>query len=235
MLSSTFKITVVALMAALIVLVGITCVWMETLNRVTAELPIVADKAIAREGLLTRLAAERQITAVSTKLDQQVTALRTDLFTRVDTLEADAFQQIDQVRIDANQQIADTRTAAVNEISRVATPAGATIANLQSILPPAQHILANARQTSDLLLDCDHNPDCLPNRVIPAMKNFEHMAAAGQNMANSIAEATPATAKAVQSTSQDLAKVVKKFSQPVSWMKSMAGTAATVIGKFLSF
>ena len=62
---------------------------METLNRVTAEMPIVADKAIAREGMLTRAAAGKQITAVSDKLDHQLTALRTDLFARVDTIEKD--------------------------------------------------------------------------------------------------------------------------------------------------
>ena len=35
---------------------------------------------------------------------------------------------------------------------------------------PVQNILINGRETSDLLLDCDHNPDCLANRVIPALR-----------------------------------------------------------------
>jgi hypothetical protein len=233
MLIAAIKITVITLLAALVVLVAFTCAWTETVNRVTAEMPIVINQAIAREGMLTRAAAGKQITVVSDKLDHQLTALRTDLFARVDTIEADSFQQIDQVRIDANQQIDSTRTAAVSEISKVSTPAGATITQAQALLPPAQHILDNTSQTSDLLLDCDHNPDCLANRVIPALKSTERMTKAGERTMNAIADATPGTAQAVQSTATDLSKIVKKFSQPVSWITKAVGIAASVLGKFL--
>lgn len=49
------------------------CIYLETLNTVTAELPIVADQAIAREGGLPRDAAERQISALRVSLNGQVT------------------------------------------------------------------------------------------------------------------------------------------------------------------
>lgn len=220
-----------ALFAALVVLVAFMCIWMEMFIRVTAEMPIVLDKAIAREGLLTRAAAERQIQDVSGKMDKQVTALRTDLFARVDSLEDKTFDEIDQIRRDANQQLADTRTAAAAEIAKVSTPAGAAITQAQALLPPAQHILANTSETSDLLLSCDHNVDCLANRVIPALKNVEHMAAAGERTMNAVADATPETAAAVKSTSKDLAKIVKTFSKPTSWIKSVAMSAAQILGK----
>src|SRR5437899_2226767 len=105
MLTAAIKIAIFTLLAALVVLVALGCLWLETLNKVTAEMPIVLDQAIAREGTLTRAAAERQISSISSNLDHQVTALRHDLFARVDRIEKDSFHQIDQIRIDANQQI----------------------------------------------------------------------------------------------------------------------------------
>jgi BMFP domain-containing protein YqiC len=95
------------LCGSILALTAFVCLFVETLTRVTAEMPIVADKAIAREGMLTRAAAEKQIRS-----------LRNDLFARVDMIQAKTFDELDQIRIDANQQIDATRTAAVNEIRR---------------------------------------------------------------------------------------------------------------------
>ena len=67
--------------------------------------------------------------------------------------------------------------------------------------------------------------------MIPALKNFEHMAAAGEKTMNAIADATPGTAKAVQSTATDLSKIVKTFAKPTSWIKNAAMTAAQILGK----
>jgi hypothetical protein len=232
---STLTILQALLLAVLVVLATYLCLFIETLTRTTAELPIVIDKAIAREGILTRAAAERQIEGLSGKVAMQITSLRRDLFTRVDSLQARTFTELVAIRRDANQQIADTRTALVTELAKVSTPAGATIEQAQGLIIPAQNILARASDTSDILLDCNFNPDCIPNRVIPALKSVEKMAKAGERTMNAVADATPGTAQAVQSTSQDLSKIVKKFSRPVSWIKGMAGTAANIIGKFLGF
>jgi hypothetical protein len=117
----------------------------------------------------------------------------------------------------------------------VTTPAGATIEQAQGLLPPAEHILGVTSENADLLCDCQFNPDCFANRIIPELKSTERMAKAGERTMNAVADATPGTAQAVQPTSQDLSKIVKKFSQPVGWMKAAAGTAASVIGKCLGF
>ncbi|HZP17101.1 MAG TPA: hypothetical protein VFB00_03990, partial [Terriglobales bacterium] len=168
-------------------------------------------------------------------LDHQITALRGDVMTRADRIESDTFTQVSGLRQDANQQLDATRQQVVAEVSKVTTPTGATIEQAQALLPPAARIMANAAETSDLLLDCDHNPDCFANRAIPAMKNVEHMAAAGERAANAVADVTPATAQAVQSTSKDLATITARFAHPVSWVKGAAGTALSFVGKFFGF
>jgi hypothetical protein len=226
------RLLVAALVGVLIVLTVFLCLFVDQLTRTTVEIPGVIDGAIAREGTLTRTAATKQIENVAGKLDKQITALRSDLFARVDTIESDTFAEIDQVRVDANRQIVDTRTAAVAEIAKVSTPAGATIEQVQVLLPPAQHILSNASDTSDLLLDCDHNPDCLSNRTIGTLKAVEHMAAAGEKTMRVIADTTPETAGAIKNTSKDMATIVHEITKPTTWLKKVAGTAASIIGKF---
>jgi hypothetical protein len=96
--------------------------------------------------------------------------------------------------------------ALVTEVAKVTTPAGTAIPQAESLLPPVRNIPDNASEELDLLGRCASDPgtgewtgnqDCLSNRLIPAMKNVERMAAASEKMANAIADLTPATAAAV--------------------------------------
>jgi hypothetical protein len=54
-------------------------------------------------------------------------------------------------------------------------------------------------------------------------------------MAAAIEKETPATATAVRSTSQDLARIVDRFARPASWAKNVLFTSVRVASKFLGF
>jgi hypothetical protein len=79
------------------------------------------------------------------------------------------------------------------------------------------------------------NPDCFANRVIPALKSVEHMANAGEHMAQAVEKETPATVAAVRSTSQSAARIADHFAHPVSWIRSVLMSAASVAGKWIGF
>jgi hypothetical protein len=128
---------IAGLVAMLIMLAYNLCLFVETLTRTAADMPVMVDKAIAREGMLTRAAASQQIASAAGKVDHQITALRQDLFTRVDTIETDTFHQVDQLRVDANQQISDTRVAVLAEVEKVLPrPETPSKASRVCFLPP---------------------------------------------------------------------------------------------------
>lgn len=222
MLTKAIQLAIFALVCVAIVVGCYVALYVETLTQVTAELPIVVDRAIAREGAATRRAAERQIEAI-----------RKDLFQRVDRLERDANDQLDLIRQDANTQLDAIRTAVMAELAKITDPAGETIEKAKAMLAPAQRVVEHVATTSDLLLDCDHNPNCIANRTIGTMKAVEKTARSVEKMADTVAQETPETAAALRSTSKDLSTITARFARPTTWIKTALGTAASVIGKFL--
>ena len=226
--NTVLKILAAVIIAVLICVGARRVMFLDTLTRTTAEIRNVLDGALAREGPLTRAAASNQIADRLQIVNTQITGLRAD----VKSMEKDLRERSERQIADGLKKLDGQLTTLDGTIStqadKITTPAAA-------LFPPAQNILANASETSDLLLNCDHNQDCLANRVIPAMKNVEHMAKAGERMANAVADVTPNTAQAVKSTSKDLSIIVNRFAKPVSWLKGVAGTALTWAGKFLCF
>lgn len=229
------KCLALSLLFAGVMLVLALVRYVDTAERVTADLPQTADKTVAREFEATRKLVSAKYDSLERKLDKQITALRGDVFHRIDGIERDAFGQIDLIRKDANKQLDETRKAAIAEIAKISTPAGETITEAKALLPPAQNVLNVASDNADLLGDCDHNPNCLANRTIGTTKAVEKMAQSGQKMMDAVAKETPDTAAAVKSTSKDLSTIVARFAKPASWIKGVIGTAASTAGKFLGF
>ena len=193
------------------------CLFLDTLTRVTAQLPITINQAIAREATLTRASVESQITPVAAKLDSQVTNLQDNLFARADKIEVDANDQLTGIRVDAVEL--------ANQIALVRDP-------VLELLPPVKNTLDKVSYTGDLMLDCDHNPDCFANRSQGALKSVEKMANAGENTMKVIADTARETTAAIKSTSKDMATIVHEITKPTTWIKKAAGTAASIIGKF---
>jgi hypothetical protein len=135
--------------------------------------PCRGQQADRERGREARLACHRPATRCSVDLagksETQIVALRGDLNAQLTTL----------------NQTVDKR------LGHVRGPAGATVKEAQGLIAPSKKILTNGSVTSNLLFDCDHNPDCLASRVIPAPKFAEHMANAGEKTMNAIAAAAP--------------------------------------------
>lgn len=192
---------------------------------------------IERQGRETRAAALAAIGDV-----------RADLMLRVDHLIdvsqqslADIAQRSDTRLQDLTERVDKQLTAANASVAEVAKLRG----DVTPLLEPIQNTLDVASENADLLGRCATqdpatgewigNPDCFANRVIPALKSVEHMATAGEHMAQAVEKETPATAAAVRSTSQSAARIADHFAHPVSWIKSILLTAVGAAGKWVGF
>jgi methyl-accepting chemotaxis protein len=225
---SIIRILIAALVAALIVLVAFGCIWLETFNRVTADMPGALDNAIAREGTLTMKAAVKEIQDTRKVLVSQIKGLRRDVRGMEKDLGERAERKIGDGLEKSNSQLNTLNTTIQQQIDKITTPATA-------LFPPIQNTLDRTSYTADLLLDCDHNPDCLANRTITTMKAVEKTSVSVQKMADTVEKATPETAAAVKSTSKNLSVIVDRFAKPTTWIKGVATTAASIIGKFFGF
>jgi 2-keto-4-pentenoate hydratase len=192
---------------------------------------------IERQGSETRAAAVGAITDT-----------RHDLAARLDRAIDVSERSIQGIAAMSDRRLEDlTRRVDVQLTS--ANASVAEVARLRgdvaSLVPPVRNVLDAASENADLLGRCAvqdpetgqwiGNPDCFANRVIPALKNVEHMAAAGERMAAAIEHETPATAAAVRSTSQSAARIADRFARPASWIKGALLTGARVAGKWFGF
>jgi methyl-accepting chemotaxis protein len=192
---------------------------------------------IERQGSETRAAALAAITDT-----------RKDLTLRIDRLIdvsqqslADIAQRSDTRLQDLTERVDRQLTAANASVAEVAKLRG----DVAPLLEPIHNTLEVASENADLLGRCATqdpatgewigNPDCFANRVIPALKSVEHMATAGEHMAQAVEKETPATAAAVRSTSQSAARIADHFAHPVSWIKGALLVAARAAGKWFGF
>ncbi len=209
------------------------------------DAPAWFEKQIAREGEETRRVALGAIADTRRDLLREVAALRKDTMQRVD----DAVGRSDAAIRDATERaderlrvLTETADARLREMTGVA--AGLR-SDVQPILQDARNLTSVASENADLLGRCATqdpetgewigNPDCFANRVIPALKNVEHMAGAGERMFAAVEKETPETAVAVRQTSQNVSKIVDRFARPTSWVKGVAFTAARAVGRWFGF
>ena len=199
--------------------------------------PAWISAEIERQGQETRAAA---LTAIGD--------VRADMMLRIDHLidvsqqsVADIAQRSDTRLQDLTERVDKQLTAANSSVAEVARLRG----DVAPLLEPIHNTLAVASENADLLGRCatqdpttgewTGNPDCFANRVIPALKSVEHMAVAGEHMAQAVEKETPATAAAVRSTSQSAARIADHFAHPVSWLKGLLLTAANAAVKWIPF
>lgn len=190
------------------------------------------------------------------QIDRQARETRKDLDTRLDRLidisqasMQDIAQRADARLQDLAERVDRQLTTANGTVSRAAEASTGEVAKMHSdvepLLEPIRNTLGVLSENADLLGRCATqdpatgewigNPDCLANRVIPAMKSMERMANAGEHMAQTIEKETPATAAAVRSTSESAARIADHFAHPVSWIKGVLMTGVRAAGKWFGF
>jgi hypothetical protein len=207
--------------------------------------PAWMEAQIRREGRETRQAALDAIADTRKDLTMRIDRLTDlsqksiqDLAQRADTRLQDLTERMDQQLTTANATVSTAAKTSVGEVSRLR-------ADIEPLLPPVHNTLDVVSENADLLGRCASqdpdtgewigNPDCFANRVIPAMKSVERMANAGEHMAQAVEKETPATAAAVRSTSQSVARIADHFAHPASWVKTVLMTAARAAGKWFGF
>jgi methyl-accepting chemotaxis protein len=200
---------------------------------------------IEQQGNKTRAAALKAIGDTRHDLDARVDRLIDvsqqsiqDIALRADTRLEDLTVRIDRQLTTANATLGSAANTSLGEVSKLR-------ADVEPLLPPIRNTLEVVSENADLLGRCAvqdpqtggwiGNPDCFANRVIPALKSVEHMANAGEHMAQAVEKETPATAAAVRSTSQSAARIADHFAHPVSWIKGVLMTGARMAGKWFGF
>jgi len=234
-MKNIIRFLLAALLAVLIVVTCWVAVYLETLNRVTADLPVTLDRAIAREGAQTRAMIAGQVGRTSDQLNGQLTALNETVAKLGQDVPAKAEEQIALFRADLNGQLTTLNASLNRNLENVTLPARDTRTEAKALLPPIQSIVNHTAETAELALDCDHNADCVYNRYVGTARAVEKTSVSVQKMADAIAHETPETAAAVKNTSKDLAVIVNRFARPVSAVKGIVGQALNWAGKFFGF
>lgn len=192
-----------------------------------AALTAIAD---TRRDVLAEVARARQDTR------QEVAALRQDVL-GPDGLKKDLLARVDGGMEMARQAVQDAAQRADARLLDLTAKLDAQVAGMRSDAQPlvksTGRVLDAAAEQADLLGRCATedpetgeligNPDCLANRLIPAMK-------AGERVATVIAAETPGTAKAVREFAQqgagiaaDIHTATSAFVAPTPWYKKLAG------------
>jgi hypothetical protein len=190
--------------------------------------PAWVQAQIQREGDATRADALKAIADTRADALRAIADTRRDLLARVDAGLVDADQQLATLNATVSQQLG----AANASISKVAGIRD----DLQPLVKPVQNTLDVVSDNADLLGRCDHNPDCVANRLIPAMKNFERMAAAGEVTFKAVsAEAAP-TSKAVREGAQQITGIATDVHtattdavKPEPWYKKTGNVAYALL------
>ena len=225
--------------------------WLSMLTWQTWQLryaPAWIHAQIAEQGRETRAAALEAISEVRRDLSHEVDTLRGDLLQRSDVLIDVSRQSLADITRRADDRLRDLTARLDRQLDRANLSAAELTkirGDVAAVMPPIRNMLEVASDNADLLGRCATqdpstgewiaNPDCLANRLIPALKNVEHMAAAGERMAVAIGQETPATATAVRSTSQSIATIADHFARPASWIKGVLLTSARAVGKWFGF
>ena len=148
---------------------------------------------IERQGSETRQAALAAIADTRHDLDARVDRLIDvsqqsiqDIGRRADTRLQDLTERLDKQLTTANATMNTAATGSVGEVTKLR-------GDIEPLLDPIHNTLDVVSENADLLGRCASqdpatgewvgNPDCFANRVIPALKSVEHMANAGEHMA----------------------------------------------------
>ena len=224
------RILTAVLLAAAVWLVASVNSFLAALERTTVTLPATLDRTAAREAEAMREMLSRLVNERGNAIDKQLTGLRSDIRQMEGDLAGRAEKHLSLMRRDLNTQLSSLNGTITSETARVTIPAADLIQKYAELSEPANRTLKQVSETAELALDCDHNPDCVYNRYVGTMRGVEKTSAAVAKMADSIQEVTPETAKAVQSTSRDMAILVNRFTRPAHWAKTVIFTVLRSAG-----
>lgn len=213
------------------------------------NLPGWVERQIARESEATRAAALSAIADTRKDLLGEVARARTDLMAQVTVLRTDTKEQVgaltDAVLGPEGSLKADLLARVDGLKTDLLARADAVRGDVQPLVKSTGRVLDAAAEQADLLGRCEYedpdgtvygNQDCIANRLIPAMKNFEHMAAAGEVAFKAVAGEAAPTAKAVRAGAEqvtgiatDIHTVTTDAVAPVPWYRKLGRVASDLL------
>lgn len=202
-----------------------------------------AQAQIQREADATRAAALTAIADTRKDVLAEVAATRKDLLAELVTTRKELMAEAGTIRTDVLTRVDDARqlvdTRLVDLTGKLDAQVTGMRADVQPLVKSTGRVLDAAAEQAELMGMCAEedpetgalfgNQDCLANRLIPAMKNFEHMAAAGEKVFNAVAAEAAPTATAVREGAQqatgiatDIHTITTDLTATVPWYKKLS-------------
>ncbi len=189
----------------------------------------VMPQVVSREAEKTRLAAVGAIAAEGQRLERQVGGIKAEISQKMASA---------GVAVEAVARLAETVTVAVADGSRGLAEtnqrAQESLRDLQLTLQSARRTTDQVAETAELLGDCEGNPDCIANRVIPSLRAVEDVGASSvriagslEVIAKSVEDVAPQAAKDAAGAVADARVAVNRVAHPLA----AVGRALRWLGK----
>lgn len=158
-------------------------------------LPQALDARIALEADNTRaLLAHLEYNALGF-VDKKIDGVRTDLSRDVVNATISLDSRLASIQTQTLKVASDATTGLQTSVAGTLGQVGPIMSNLQVTTANLAAVSAQAKDASDVFLDCEGNPDCLENRVISTLHSVERASAAAERTSETVAIATPIITK----------------------------------------
>jgi len=137
-------------------------------------------------------------------------ATREGVLAEVHGLITGALRVADAGRVDL-KAVLDERGVVIDEQLRVlGSRSSKVLEDTDKAVIKADVVMAQVQESSELLLDCDGNPQCFPNRAIGTMQAVEGFADAGRDAMVEVKRATPEILADAEKVSGEMAIMAQK-------------------------
>lgn len=173
----------------------------------------------------------------------EVHGLVTGALRIADSGRADLMASVDAGREDLKSVMNDRGVVIDEQVRLLGSTSSTVLVEAGKAVIKADAIMARVQENSDLLLDCEGNPQCFPNRAIGTMQAIEGFADAGRDAMVEVKNATPEILDDAERVSDSLVVMADKgaesSAETVEVMKNIRKQtqplplAARIGGKFL--
>lgn len=165
---------------------------------------------VLEEARLAIKTANQEVSGLRADIKEEVKESRKSLFQKVDRLQSD-LDRLGNKTVDTVASIVDDHADHLDhEVTRI-VDSGVTLVNASNrVVLHAGVVMGHARETSELLLDCEGNPNCFANRVIGTMQAIEGFSNAGRDAMVEVKHAAPEILDDVKMVSDEAVITARK-------------------------
>lgn len=158
----------------------------------------------------SRSAFKEEVGGLRKDVVGEISSTRKSLFQKVDRLQ----DQVDHITLKAESDIVavlERRGLVIDtQLTRIGDSSVVLMADADKAVLHADAVMDDVQETSELLLECDGNPNCLANRVIGTMQAIEGFSDAGRDAMKEVKAATPELLADAQRVSDEVVVMAQK-------------------------